>query len=282
MGLEVPWTLLNEMICGLELGVTLLAGRPSAGKTTMEDCISTHLASLGIPVGRVTLDGSREELMARALSRKAGVSMYKLKGGFVKEGSDQDLQVDESAEILGAYPMYITETARDIKDIISQARYWVAKHDIKLLTLDYIQQVNASEMGRSQWDTTGKVTHCSSAMKALSLELKIPVLVLCQLSRSVEKEGRTPQLSDLRDSGGLEQDAHKVIFLYPDVSTMKEMEERDEKRSWKKRKPVWVDVMKQKDGETGRLPYILRGPYYEFEEGPAGVGFEEMMTGGLL
>jgi replicative DNA helicase len=271
IGLTLPWTKLTELLCGLETGVTILAGRPSQGKTTIEDEVSVWNAADGIPVARVTLDSSRDELLGRTLCRKAGVSLPKLKFGFA--GESQLAKIEEVKEVIADYPMWINDTDRDWRSICTWARLMKAKHDIQLLTVDYLQLISAPEMGRSEWDANARITYVSGQLKKLSFELGIPVLVLSQLNRAVEKDGREPKLSDLRDSGAIEQDASKVLFVYRDEDKVKEMEKNDPKAT-KHRRPMWVDVLKHKDGVTGKLPYWMYPPYFRFVE-IGGVDFEE-------
>jgi replicative DNA helicase len=275
-GLPLPWRLLNELLCGLEEGLTILAARPSMGKTTIEDEVCCALAQEKIPVARVTLDSSRRELLARAMCRKAGVSMPKLKFGYA--GGSQLARIEEARETLAEYPMWINDVDRDWRQISSWARMMKMRYGVRLLTVDYIQLIGASEMGKKEWDNNTRVSFVSGALKKLSLELEIPVLVLSQLSRAPAKDDREPRLDDLRDSGAIEQDAAKVIFVYRDETTAKAWEEK-QPGATKHRRPMWIDVLKHKEGELGRLPYVMYPPYFRFAEvedfelGPAYEGF---------
>lgn len=264
IGLDLPWGRLTELICGLEEGVTVLAGRPSQGKTTIEDQIACHVAAQGIGVGRVTLDSTRKELLARALCRTAGVSLPKLKFGHA--GESNFARIRSASDSIQGWPMWVNDSIRDIRQVAAQIRAWKIQHDIGLATIDYVQLIEASDMGRSQWDTNARVGYVSGIVKLLSLELGIPVLLLAQLSRSIERDGREPRLSDLRDSGCLEQDAHKVVFVYRDEKWCKE-QEKQKPGSTKKQRLAWVDVLKHKDGETGRIEMTHRCHYFRFDEG---------------
>jgi replicative DNA helicase len=257
IGLETPWPTLTEMICGLETGITILAGRPSQGKTTIEDMMVCHCAATGTPVGRITLDSTRKSLLQRAVCREAGVSLPKLKYGFAGEANMA--QVTEAAGRLAKYPMWINDWERDIAGICAWTRAMKIRYGIKLLTVDYIQIVQAAMMGRAQWDANSRMTYVSSQLKTLAFELDMPVLVLSQLSREADKEQRRPRLSDLRDSGSIEQDANKVLFVSKDVKEAKEKET-------KQRRPMWLDVAKNKDGEIGELPMWMRPNYFRFDE----------------
>ena len=259
-GLKTPWPKLNRVLGGLEPGLIVMAGRPSQGKTTVEDCISVDLASQGVGVGRVTLDMNRERLLARAVCRKAGVSMPKLKNGYARQ--DQIAAVKEAAELIAGYPMWINDTDRELRAICSWARMMKMQNNIGLLTIDYVQQIQVSD-GKRGWNENAEITHVSQAIKGLVGELGIPVLLLSQLNRDADRGDRIPKLSDLRGSGSLEQDASVVIFSYKD----KEGEEING------RTPQWLDIAKHQDGETGALEFWFRRNYFRFDEAPE--NFEE-------
>jgi replicative DNA helicase len=267
IGLYTPWSKLTYLMSGFETGLTILAGRPSAGKTTFEDQCCMALAFAGRAVARCTLDSTRQELLERAICRKAGVSLPKLKFGFGRR--DQLANANSAAIDIGNAPIHINDRDRDIGGICAYARAMKRKHDIAMLTVDYIQLIEAEEMGTNEWNTVARVSYASRKLKALSFELGIPVLVLSQLSRAVEKEEREPQLSDLRDSGAIEQDAAKVIFLYVDSDKRKQME-AVEPGATKHKRPVVVNLMKHKNGGTGMIPFWLYPPYFNFT--PAEIG----------
>jgi len=278
LGLRVPLDELNEVMCGLETGITILAGRPSAGKTTLEGQISESLAAAGYHVGRVTLDGSRQEILERDVCRKAGVSLPKLKGGNVYGKMDV---VKNAAREIGGYPMYITDQERDIRMICSWARMHHMRHGLDLLTVDYIQIVQASDMGRSQWEANARTTYISGMLKALAFELDIPILVLSQFSREVDKSERAPKLSDLRDSGSLEQDAHKVVLIFQDMKINEQMEQMMPD-STRKLRPTRIVLAKHKNGDVRATTWWLRPHYFRFENelavGPTGDDFGDWET----
>lgn len=262
-GLALPWTRAMELTSGLEVGITIIAGRPSAGKTTLEDCIVTDLALEGVPVARATLDSTREQLVQRMLSREGCVSLPKLKFGYA--GAQNIAHVKEARDALQQIPSYINDRDRDISGIVAWARHLKLTKGIKVLTVDYIQLVGAACMGRSEWETQRRVSYVSGRLKDLAFELRIPVVVLSQLNRAVEKGDRDPELSDLRDSGAIEQDADKVLFLYIDDKKRNEMEAK-RPGATKHKRPVWMDLKKQKNGETGKIPMWMLPPYFSFRE----------------
>jgi len=271
IGLPLPWENVTLLMCGLEVGITILAGRPSQGKTTVEDQLSYFIASKGDFVGRITLDSTAQELLERGLCRSAGVSLPKLKYGHA--GGSQIEAVKRARDMITEMPMVIEDGERELRAICGLARQWKAKHDMKLLTIDFIQLIEASVMGRNQWDANARVSYVSKTLKALSFELGIPVLVLSQLKRvynpgGKSDEDREPELDDLRDSGSLEQDASKVVFIYADRRKVKEWEdpETGQPGKTKTERPTWLNVMKHKNGETGKQPLLMRPHYFMLED----------------
>jgi len=257
------------MMCGIEEGVTIIAGRPSQGKSTLEDEISTGLALSGVPVARVQLDMNRRKSLARATCRIAGVSLPKLKHGFARQ--NQLAAVREAVQTVRSLPMYLNDKDYSLRGICSWARAMKLKHDIKMLTVDHVGLVQVD--GSFRGNDNSRISLVSSTLKALGAELGVAVVLLSQLSRGMEKESRRPQLSDLRDSGTLEQDAAKVIFVYREYrpKLLAELETDS-------RRPVWVELLKNQDGETGLLPFWLWKKYFRFELCPASDHEEEVKT----
>jgi replicative DNA helicase len=220
----------------------------------VEDQIAEFLANQNIPVARATLDMTVERLIARTTSRRAGVSLPKLNAGFA--GENQLAKVTEAGELIGDYPMYITDELHDVNAICTWVRAMKIKHDIQLFTLDYVQQVGVTGRSTQYMNENQTLTQVSRKFKRLALELKIPIILLSQLNRGSDHEDRIPTLSDLRGSGSLEQDANMVILLYHD----KKEEDREGKR------PQWMDVAKNQDGPTGTLPFWFWANYFRFDE----------------
>ena len=269
IGLETPFDALTDMMCGLEPGVTIIAGRPSSGKTTLEDMISQHLAEKGARIGRVTLDSRRASLLSRSACRMAGVSLPKLKLGFARK--DQIDAVREAKTRIAKMPMWIRMDLYDIAAIRMWALEKRRRDGMDLLTIDYVQQIQASQMGRAGWDEVAKTTYVIGQLKRLALQdLGIPVVVLSQLSRRSEQENKgVPDLTDLRGSGGLEQDAEKVLMLSIDRKKRAEMDDKTKGGTMgatKHKRPVTFHLAKNKDGEQGILQMWLYPPYFRFEQ----------------
>jgi replicative DNA helicase len=269
--MRTPWEGLTKLMTGIEPGLTLIGGRPSAGKTTLEDCLSVHLAQQGFPVYRLTRDTTRKQLLARALSREAGVSLPKMKFGYCDKGDQK--KVAGAIEALRDLPIYIEDKLGDISQVVTWARMMTARHGPGVLTIDYVQLLTAERLKRGYDDANARMTYIANKLKDLAVEMELPIIALSQLSREVEKENRTPKLSDLRDSGTIEQAADKVLFVYVDVKKRDAMDDPKKggtRGTTKHKRPVWVEVMKQKDGATGGMPMWLHAPYFKFE--PAQVG----------
>jgi replicative DNA helicase len=271
IGLTTPWPILTETMCGLEPGVTIVAGRPSAGKTTLMDILMHHSSQAKLPALIVSMDQTQRELLERTLAREACVSLPKLKLGYARK--DQLAAVREAIARIDKRPVYILDGLHELREIMGAIRMAKRRWGIAVVAVDYLQLMTAGELGRAgMTDAVLRTTHVSSQMKALALALDIPLVLLSQLSREVEKEGRDPRLSDLRDSGAIEQDAHKVIFAYRDMKKWKEME-KAEAGATKHKRPVWLNLMKHKDGQTGAMAFWMYPPYFRLE--PAEGDFED-------
>mgnify|MGYP003643278422 CR=1 FL=1 len=279
--ISLPWRggpkSLDVLMGGLEPGLNIIAARPSVGKTTFEAAVSDHVGGvLGKRVARCTLDMTAKRLLQRSVCREAGVSAAKLRAGWANQSQM------EKCRTAGAYiktlPYRINSRDREIGVIAAWIRMQHALDPLGLFTVDFAQLVGASAIGRNAYDANARVGYVSGALKALSLDLEVPSLVLSQLSRpGASNSHKRPELQDLRDSGSLEQDASKVVFLYMNEKIHALMEKECEKVTGKVR-PVWVDVMKNQDGETDRLPFWFHAQYFRFEPAEYNFGDWELVT----
>jgi replicative DNA helicase len=255
--------------------VHLLGARPSAGKTTLEGLIATNLSKRGIGTARATLDMAGQKLVARMLAAEAEVSAAKLNFGYCREGGRDLQRVRDARDVLAGMklPMWLNWGDRDVAGICSWARAMKLRHDIGLLTVDYVELVGASILGRMESDDVKRITYVSHAFKRLAYELGIPVLLLSQLDRAVEKEDRPPRLSDLRWSGALEQDADFAFFLWIHSKKRKQMDDPEkggQVGATKHKRPVMLLKAKDKDGGTGELPLWMYPPYFRFAPAASG------------
>jgi replicative DNA helicase len=262
-GMATGFTDLDKMTDGLHGGeMIVIAARPSMGKTSLAMNIAEHIAlELKHPVGVFSLEMSSESLVLRMLCSIARVNMRSIRDGFMSE-SDFPKLMSASGRLAGA-PLYIDDTAGlSIVELRARARRMHQQHGIKLFVIDYLQLLNSTAR-RSQDNRQQEIADISSGVKALAKELKVPVIVLSQLNRELEKDkSRKPRLSDLRESGSIEQDADLVGLLYkPNAGDDEDGAAPDESIGL----PVNFLIAKQRNGPTGDVNLTFLKPYTRFE-----------------
>jgi replicative DNA helicase len=189
----------------------IVAGRPSMGKSALVTSIAEHAAvEENVPVAIFSLEMSKEQLMQRFLCSQAKVSIHKLRTGFL--ATDEWPMLTSAAGRLSEAPIFIDDTpALNIFELRAKARRLKAHHNIQLIALDYLQMMRGVYRGESRQQ---EISEISRAIKALAKEINVPFIALSQLSRAVEsRQDHRPQLSDLRESGAIEQDADLVMLL---------------------------------------------------------------------
>lgn len=191
----------------------ILAARPGMGKTSMVLKTVVENAKIDNPVGFVSLEMSAMQLTARIVAIDTNFHLSQLiKSGFEKQKYFESYA--RHSHRMGKYPIYIDDASEsDINTIILKARYWKRKYDIKLLVIDYLQLMKDTSV---KGNREQEISSISRRLKMLAKELEIPIIALSQLSRAVETRGssKRPLLSDLRESGAIEQDADIIQFLY--------------------------------------------------------------------
>ena len=208
-GVPTGFSALDKQTGGLQAGdMIVLAARPSMGKTSLALNIAEHVScDKGQPTGFLSLEMTSTSLMKRILSSRANVNGHKLLNGQLTKDEISKLTI-ASAQVAKA-PLHINDkSALSVTEMAGVCRRMVLRHGVKLLVIDYLQLLQAKAESRVQ-----EVSRISSAIKSVAKELGVPVLILSQLSRNVEAQDRMPRLSDLRDSGAIEQDADLVLFL---------------------------------------------------------------------
>lgn len=216
-GIPTGFKALDNILSGLQKSdLIILASRPSLGKSSMAINIAQHLAcEHKIPVGIFSLEMSKDQIIDRLLSSMGNVDSWRLRTGRLSdEGENNDFdRIQQAMSVLAEAPIYIDDTSGiNTLQIRAMARRLFADKPIGLLIIDYMQLM---EHRNPNMSLVQQVTENSRSLKILARELNVPVLVLSQLSRAVEQ--RTPpipRLSDLRDSGGIEQDADVVMFIH--------------------------------------------------------------------
>lgn len=192
--------------------LTIIAGRPGMGKSAMLNTIALNAALAGHPIGIFSLEMSSLELTQRVVSSVSRVNGRKLNSGGILDSEWQKMQT--AIEKIETLPIYIDDTpAVNILQIRAKARRWKIMHGIKIILIDYLQLMSSADKSGNREQ---QVSEISRGLKSLAKELNVPVIALSQLSRAVETRGgsKRPMLSDLRESGAIEQDADNVLFLY--------------------------------------------------------------------
>ena len=246
----------DEMTSGLQMSdLVVFAARPSMGKTSFALNIVEYAAlHENIPMAVFSLEMSKPQLVMRMLCSYSRVSLQKVRTGFLGEKDFPRLVA--AAGKLAAAPIFIDDTPGiTIREIRAKARRLKSKHDIKLIVLDYLQLMQG--VGRRTENRQQEIADISRSLKGLARELNVPVVVISQLNRAVEgRQDHRPQLSDLRESGAIEQDADVVVLLL-------RREYYDAEDS-----PGLADVImaKQRNGPTGDIKLRFFSEYTRFED----------------
>lgn len=252
----------------------VLAGRPGTGKTSFLLNIIDHLAmQSGIPVGLFSLEMTTPQILLRWACQRGRVNLQKFRTGFMDD-EDFPRLANAGADIMKA-PVWIDDrSGMGVHEIRAKARRLVRDHGVKLLAIDYLQLIRSSD---SRATREQQVSEISSELLAMVKELNVPALVLAQLNRQSESADRGsngPKLSDLRESGAVEQDAHNVTILWgpkpktdEEEAKLEEWEERyaGRKGDWSD-KIQWVRarICKNRNGPTGDCDLIFKKAYMNF------------------
>jgi replicative DNA helicase len=211
-GIATGFTEIDRMTRGFQRGdLIIVAARPSMGKTSLVLNIAQHVAANNGVAGFFSLEMSKEQLFMRMLASEAKIDNYRLMSGQI--GQKEYGNITHALEILSASHLYIDDTAGvGVLEMRAKARRLQAEHGLDLLAVDYIQLMT----GRGRFENrTLELASISRSLKGLAKELNVPIVVLSQLSRAPEaRSDKRPQLSDLRESGALEQDADVVILIF--------------------------------------------------------------------
>lgn len=214
-GVATGFTDLDNIVSGFQKSdFILLASRPSMGKTSLALNIASNVATKEkTPVGIFSLEMSKDQLTDRLLASMSNVDLWKLRTGRLSTDSDDFTRIQDSMGLLSEAPIYVDDAAApNVVQMKAMARRLQARHGLGLIIVDYLQLMQPRSDSIS---IVQQVTEISRSLKAMARELDVPVLALSQLSRAVEQRiPQIPRLADLRDSGGLEQDADLVLFIY--------------------------------------------------------------------
>ena len=265
-GIATGFIDLDKMTSGLHPGeMVVIAARPSLGKTSLAMNVAEHAAiDQKLPVGVFSLEMTAESLVLRMLCSRARVNLRNIRDGFLAE---QDfVKLTTAAGTLSRAPLFIDDTSGlSILQLRAKARRLQQQHGIKLFVVDYLQLLHST--ARRAENRQQEIADISNGIKALAKELKVPIIVLSQLNRDFEKDkSRKPNLSDLRESGAIEQDADLVGLLYradPEDPT-KRRESEDDALS-QDTVPINLLVAKQRNGPTGDVHLTFLRSITRFE-----------------
>ena len=255
-GIPTGFKDLDNYLSGLQPSdFVLIAARPSMGKTAFVLNIAQYVAfkkEKGVAI--FSLEMSKEQLVNRLFALESQVDSQALRTGNLKD-SDWEKLI-EGAGIIGKSNMIIDDTPGiSVSELRSKCRKYKLEHDIQLIIIDYLQLMSGSAGGRSE-SRQQEISEISRSLKALARELNVPVVALSQLSRAVEaRPDKRPMLSDLRESGAIEQDADVVMFIYRDEYYNKDSE---------KKRQAEIIVAKQRNGPVGTVDLAWLADYTKF------------------
>ena len=255
-GVPTGFTDLDRMTSGFQRGdLIILATRPSMGKTALALNVAGHVAlKKSLPVGIFSLEMSKQQLLMRFLCAESLVDAHKVRTGYI--GKDDFRQLIDALAVVTRAPLFIDDSSSlTIMEMRAKARRLKAEHGLSLLIVDYLQLM--SSYGRVE-NRVQEISGISRGLKALAKELDVPVVALSQLSRAPEQRqgDHRPQLSDLRESGSIEQDADVVVFIYRE-----EVYKRDEENEGK----AELIISKQRNGPIGLVKLAFLKQYTKFE-----------------
>ena len=244
-GVPTGFPELDNLLSGLHKSdLIILAARPSMGKSSlMLDIARNAAVKHDVPVGIFSLEMSSEQLVDRMLSAESFVNSWKMRTGAVHAEEDF-AKIRDALETLSKAPIYIDDKpAQNILSMRAVARRLKRERGIGLIVVDYLQLMAPTNTKASD-SMVQQVTEISRSLKSLARELEVPVIALSQLSRAVEQRGGKPRLSDLRDSGSIEQDADVVMFIH-----------REDKINKESDRPNVAEILieKHRNGPTGRV-----------------------------
>ncbi|MBI2377046.1 MAG: replicative DNA helicase [Deltaproteobacteria bacterium] len=254
-GVTTGFTKLDSITSGLQPSdLVIVAGRPSMGKTAFALNLATSAALKDKrPVAVFSLEMSKEQLVTRMLCSEGRIDSFKLRGGFLSESDWPKLA--KAAGTISEAPIYIDDTAAaSVLEVRAKCRRLAAENDLGLVVVDYLQLMRGTgnTQGREQ-----EISEISRGLKSLAKELNIPVIALSQLNRSLEQRtDKRPMLSDLRESGAIEQDADVIMFVYRDEVYKPDTQDKG---------VAEIIIGKQRNGPIGivRLKFFLEHTRFE-------------------
>lgn len=255
-GVPTGFTDLDEMTSGLQRGdLVIVAGRPSMGKTSFAMNVAEYVAlEKKLPVAVFSMEMPGEQLAMRMLSSIGRINSNKVRTG--RLGDDDWPRLNSAVGLLDQAPMFIDDTAGlNPLDLRSRARRLLREHNnIGLIVIDYLQLMQSMESNENR---ATEISNITRALKMLAKELHVPVIVLSQLNRSLEQRpNKRPIMSDLRESGAIEQDADVIFFVYRDEVYNEDSDQKG---------VAEIIIGKQRNGPIGTVRLTFRGEFTRFE-----------------
>ena len=261
IGLTTGYRFINKITSGLQKSdLIIIAARPSMGKTAFALNIARNVAlEENAPVAVYSLEMSKEQLSMRLLTSEARINSSRLRTGVMSQ--DEWVNISDAAGVLCDLPIFIDDTPNiSAMEVKSKTRKLKNKHGLGLVIIDYLQLMAPSSQIKKANRRDLEIAEISSALKGLAKELNIPVIALSQLNRMLEQRSdKRPMLSDLRESGSLEQDADIVAFIYRDEVYNKEPDNP-------KKGTAEIIIAKNRNGATGTAHMSFLGQYTRFED----------------
>ncbi len=251
---------LDNILSGFQKSdLIILAARPSIGKTSLALDLARNIATKHkVPIGIFSLEMSSDQLIDRMIASQAEVDLWRLRTGHLKsKGEENDFQkIADAMGILSEAPIYIDDTgSTNVMEMRTMARRLQAEHQIGMIIVDYLQLMEGRSRGGD--NRVQEISEISRSLKQLARELNVPIIALSQLSRQVESRSpQIPKLSDLRESGSIEQDADVVMFLY---------REDREKPDTPNKNIVEVIIAKHRNGPLGKVKLYFDEKYTAFK-----------------
>lgn len=274
-GLPTGFADLDLMLAGLQQSdLIILAARPSVGKTSLAlDMARQTAISNKVPVGLFSLEMSKDQLIDRMLCAQANVDLWKMRTGRLTD-DDDFANIGNAMGVLSETPIFIDDSGTaSVMEIRTKARRLKSEHGLGLLVIDYLQLIESRHATDNRVQEISEITR---SLKGLARELNVPILALSQLSRAVEsRTPPIPKLSDLRESGSIEQDADVVMFIYREAMYKQDIDPQ-------RKNVAEIHIAKHRNGPTGKLELFFdenRASFKNLERRQAarvGAGIEAM------
>jgi replicative DNA helicase len=258
-GLSTGYHQLDDLTSGFQPSdLIILAARPSMGKTAFALNIAENVAVRDKkPVAIFSLEMSKESLLLRLLSSDARIDSHRFRTGHLSR--EDGAKIPSSLNRLAGVPIWIDDTgSATVVEISAKARRMMRETPPSMVIVDYLQLITTHGRFGNRNEEVASITR---GLKSLAKELKVPLLVLSQLSRAPEKEDRQPMLSDLRESGAIEQDADVVMFIH-----RPNFYKKSDEISAEERNKAELLIAKQRNGPTDRVRFAFLSAYTRFEE----------------